>query len=125
MKEAMFKISDRVAKDTGGTGVVMEAIYSARNEAWLYEVVDDKTHDVGTFRESNLKAAPEKKYSMKISIDIAENVVIASLYEVCDPNMRPVAKGHGHIIHEGELGIAQAASYACMKLYKSMGGAKK
>jgi hypothetical protein len=61
---------------------------------------------------------------MHISIDIAENVVIASLYEVCDPNMRPIAKGHGHIIHEGELGIAQAASYACMRLYKSIGGKK-
>lgn len=46
----------------------------------------------------------------------------ATLYEEHDKIRTPLRRGHGHIIHDGELGIAQAASYACRRLYESLGG---
>ena len=34
-----------------------------------------------------------------------------------------VTRGHGHIIHEGTVGWAQACSYAIKKAYENMDGA--
>lgn len=121
MKKAKFRIGDRVR--CGTVDGTIADVFSG-NDSTAYGV-DFGRHGVSLYFEEELELIPEKKFSMQINIDIANNVVIASLYEVVDPNMRPIAKGHGHIIHEGELGIAQAASYACMRLYKSMGGDKK
>ena len=115
MREAKFKIGDRVKSVSNGTGEVKEALYSSLNDCWYYEVMECNTTSVCTIREGDLEMAPEK-------IDIADNVVIASLYEMDGDSITPLAKGHGHLIHEGELGIAQAASYACKRLYENLGG---
>ena len=123
MSEAKFKIGDRVRYFGDTTGVVSDILERKATPTYLYEVTSD-----GRERPSNCLLKEEdlelitKEYSMQIQIDIAHNVVIASLFEVVYPNMRPIAKGHGHIIHAGEIGIAQAASYACKKLYEILGG---
>lgn len=122
MNEAKFNIGDRVKDASGRTGEVMDAVYSRYWNAWSYEICDDETEAIETFKEDSLELAPSKEFSMDIKIDIANNVVIATMYETVGDVQRPIHKGHGHLIHEGEIGIAQAASYACMRLYKSMGG---
>jgi len=123
MSEARFKIGDRVesVKYEHIAGTVVDAFQSV-NSGWRYEV-EAKSGAMYFFPEDEIELKhPKVEYSMQIQIDIASNVVIASLYEVDGPNMRPIAKGNGHIIHEGELGIAQSASYACKRLYQSLGG---
>ena len=123
MKEAKFKIGDRVKPIHQDIVLeVMDAFYSIRSEKWFYEARCHETMTDGTYGEGNLEPAPAKEFSMDIKIDIANNVVIATLYESAGEVRKPIRKGHGHLIHEGEIGIAQAASYACMRLYKSMGG---
>ena len=124
MNEPKFKIGDRVKTVIRDdlTFEVMDAFYSIRCREWLYEVRDNETMTDGTYSEKNLELAPAKEFSMDIKIDIAHNVVIATMYESVGGVQKPIHKGHGHLIHEGEYGIAQAASYACMRLYKSMGG---
>lgn len=121
MSEAKFKIGDRVVTEVG-FGKVTDLMYSARKDEYTYEVCcDNNLTDL--FKEDELELVSEKKdYSMTIQIDIAKNVVIASLFEDDGYDLKPLAKGHGHLIHEGELGVAQAASYACKKLYESLGG---
>ena len=127
MNEAKFKIGDRVKPIHQDTVLeVMDAMYSIRCNKWFYDARESETMVSGTYMEDDLELAPEKKdYSMDIKIDIAKNVVIATLYESVGGVQKPIHKGHGHLIHEGEKGIAQAASYACMRLYKSMGGYEK
>ena len=123
MNEAKFKIGDRVKPIHRDIVLeVMDAFYSIRSEKWFYEVRDDETMTDGTYGEENLELAPAKEFSMDIKIDVANNVVIATMYESVGGVQKPIHKGHGRLIHEGEYGIAQAASYACMRLYKSMGG---
>lgn len=123
MNEAKFKIGERVKPIHRDIVLeVMDAFYSIRSEKWFYEVRDHETMTDGTYGEENLELAPAKEFSMDIKIDIANNVVIATMYESLGGVQKPIHKGHGHLIHEGEYGIAQAASYACMRLYKSMGG---
>lgn len=124
MTEARFKIGDRVklVQYPHTEGVVTEMYSNFATTNWMYEITTD--NDVSFYRhEGDLELVPEKKdYSMTVSIDIASNVVIATLYEETENSKSPLAKGHGHMIHEGDLGIAQAASYACKRLYQSLGG---
>ena len=121
MKEAKFKIGDLVKTNHIGIGRVTDVMYSDARELYTYEVTNDENVSE-LFFEFNLESAAQKDYRMAIEIDIAQNVVIASMYEKDGDNLRPLAKGHGHMIHEGELGIAQAASYACKRLYENLGG---
>lgn len=125
MSEAKFKTGDRVVAKNylGIEGVVADSMHSVIT-GWTYMVDADNGANF-YFREDDLELIPPKKdYSMDIKIDIANNVVIATLYESDGALTVPIKKGHGRLIHEGALGIAQAASYACMRLYKSMGGIK-
>ena len=123
MIEAKFKIGDRVTVwKSKLTGTVTAVYYNANPSSPVY-AVDVGEPAVELHFGDELKLVPEKKdYSMTIQIDVASNVVIATLFEVASPNMRPIAKGHGHLIHEGANGVAQAASYACKKLYENLGG---
>ena len=122
MREAKFKIGDMVETNWIGVGKVTDVMYSSSKDAYTYEVTNDQTA-AELFGEDELVLVPEKKeYSMSIQIDIAHNVVIASLFEKDGDNLNPLAKGHGHLIHEGANGIAQAASYACKRLYENLGG---
>ena len=117
--ETKFKIGDRVITEAG-TGRV-EDIYHSGVSCAYGVVVDGKGGML--FFESELELAPvEKEYSMEVKVDIAQNIVIATLYESVGGAQKPIKRGHGHIIHDGELGVAQAASYACRRLYESLGG---
>ena len=121
MKEAKFKIGDIVDTNWIGIGKVTDVMYSYSKDGYTYEVTNEEGA-VQLFAEEELEPVSKKGYSMDIKIDIASNVVIATLYEETDDSKSPLAKGHGHMIHEGATGVAQAASYACKKLYESLGG---
>ena len=117
MERAKFKIDDHVkSKDSCNIeGYVIDAMFS-ESTGWTYRV--QMNSQVFFQPEDNLELVNE--YSMEVKIDIAGNVVIATLYEDDGNTKTPLHKGHGHIIHEGEFGIAQAASYACYRLWKSV-----
>ena len=121
MSEAKFKIGDRVETNWIGTGKVTDVMYSSHKKAYTYEVTNEEGA-VHLFAEEELEPVAEKGYSMTIQIDVASNVVIATLFEETGDTKSPLAKGHGHLIHGGELGVAQAASFACKRLYESLGG---
>lgn len=55
----------------------------------------------------------EDEYSFFIDIVPEKNVVIAKM----NVNGKEIARGHGHVIHSGELGITQATSYAFKRIY--------
>lgn len=122
MEKAKFKIDDHVKTNDSMhiEGYVIDAMFS-ENTGWTYRV--QMNSQVFFQSEDNLELV--KEYSVDIKIDIADNVVIATLYESTGGVQTPLHKGHGHLIHEGEFGIAQAASYACYRLWKSMEGPKR
>lgn len=122
MEKAKFKIDDHVkSKDTSHIeGYVIDAMFS-ESTGWTYRV--QMNSQVFFQPEDNLELV--KEYSVDIKIDIADNVVIATLYESVGGVQKPLNKGHGHLIHEGEFGIAQAASYACYRLWKSVEVSKR
>jgi hypothetical protein len=54
--------------------------------------------------------------------DYLDNVVVARFYKIKGEEKTEITRGHGHIIHEGEIGVAQAASYALKRIYMNLGG---
>ena len=64
----------------------------------------------------------ESATEYKWDFEVLENVVVGIMYEVKGDLKTEIVRGHGHIIHEGALGIAQAASYALKKAYEKLGG---
>lgn len=68
----------------------------------------------------------ETKFKMDIKIDTANNFVTATLYEDCGEQiLKPITSSTGLICKDGVLGITQAASYACKRIYENFGGSYK
>lgn len=64
----------------------------------------------------------EASTEYKWDFEVCDNVVVGIMYEVKGDSKTEIVRGHGHIIHEGALGIAQAASYALKKAYEKLDG---
>ena len=135
-----FKIGDRVrirpydkmqseykvkafARVSGCDGAIVDIMYSTVKERYVYKVkLDgyDRTSkcefDEGCLDLIEEQEAPTYEYGF----DILENIVIARLYEVTADSRKEICKGHGHIIHDGVLGIAQASSWALKKIYQKL-----
>ena len=61
---------------------------------------------------------PPSRYFYKITY--LDNLVLVVLYEATGDGKKELARGHGHIIHEGAAGVAQAASYAMRGIWNQM-----
>ena len=118
-----------IAKNAGNDGEIVDKLWSAARDQMVYRIQFDgfdrfsKTDFVeGAFdRLSDLKA--RKTYTYEF--EFLEKVTVARLYEVdVDGNKTEIAKGHGHLIHDGALGIAQSASYALKRIYQDLNGGK-
>lgn len=115
--------SKGVAKLCGQKGVVIDKLYSESVSEYIYIVQFDGSKTCSTHRwvEAELWALNSTaEYSIEFTY--LENLVVARLYEVDDESKTEIGRGHGHIFHDGALGIAQAASYAMKKLYEKMNG---
>ena len=104
-------------------GEIVDIMYSTAKERYIYKVALDGfdraskcEFDDGCLDLIEEQEAPKYEYGF----DILENIVIARLYEVTSDSRKEVAKGHGHIIHDGVLGIAQASSWALKKIYQKL-----
>ena len=124
-----FKIGDKVKTNWFGTGTVTDVLYSPTNVAYTYDVSSEDDSESCMFKEDELEldgATVRKEYHVGIEVDPEQNLVVATLYEDTNGETTAVVeKSYGRLIHEGGFGIAQAASFACMKLYKKLGGFRK
>lgn len=119
MREAKFQVGDRVLAGNNRVGCeVMDCLYSTRADEWLYELRSDG-EDIGTYAEHNLELAPVKK-EYRIEMEVCDSVVICKLID--GTNGEEISRGHGHVIHLGDIGVAQAASYAARQMYIAMNG---
>ena len=112
------------AKCCGLTGEIVDTMYSNAYDKYIYRIHFDgqEARSRADFTEEALVLLQEDTATYRFETDIADdNVVIVIMYEDFeDGTSREVARGHGHVIHEGALGIAQATSYAMYRLYKRM-----
>lgn len=105
-----FNIGDVVTISASGVKGTIDDVLLSKGDGSLYYEVN------GTFYDpDDLEAVNDIEY--RYEINTADNsVVVAVLYEKVNGKETEVTRGHGHIIHDGVVGYAQAASYALKKI---------
>ena len=124
-QEIAFNIGDRVKVTgtayTGQTGAVEDVIYSQKAKNYLYTVRMDESNKVVNLLDHCIAREKEQELDeFEVEYDISNNVVIVMLYEIRQGYRVEVARGHGHLIHSGTVGFAQAFSYAARKAYEAL-----
>lgn len=109
------------AKVCGLAGTVTDKMYSAAYECDIYRITFEgqRYPSRSLFdAESLMPIVEELPPEYRFEIEQAGTVVVVRM--LCGDE--EIVRGHGHIIHEGILGIAQATSYALKKFYEKLGG---
>lgn len=116
--------NSRLGALSGNEGEVCDKLWSDSLSKYVYVI-----HFYGKakpspklFTEEMLEAIIAESAEYTYEFKFLGNVVLAVFYEEVGGIKREVARGHGHILHEGALGIAQASSYAMKKVYEKMNG---
>lgn len=118
-----FEIGDKVVHSNGRIGEITDRMYSEGMKKYYYEVkfLDYGQANSELFEEDDLqKYGDSAEYVHEI--EYLENLVVVRFYEVVDGKKTEIAKGHGHIFHDGAYGVAQAASYALKRISENLGG---
>lgn len=116
--------SKSVARLAGRKAEIVDKVFSEARDKGFYLLKVDGCKNVSTvcFTEEAFEAIEESEVTYRYEFEYLDTVVVARLYETKDGEELEVAKGHGHIIHEGVIGIAQASSYACKRIYEQLNG---
>lgn len=122
-----FNIGDRVRSFIyNKEGTVYDKLYSKKFDDYVYTICFDGSNypDSTPHTEENLECVcTANDYRWEVFM-ADRNVVTAVLYETIDGVEREVARNHGHVIHSGIIGIAQAASFAMKRIYVGMNDGK-
>lgn len=104
----------------GKDGEIVDKLWSGAKGCAIYKIrIDgyDRTSSID-FPETAFDLVSEiEKPSYEYQFEYLDKVVVARLYKVTETGKTEIAKGHGHIMHDGVEGLAQAASYALRKIY--------
>ncbi len=106
------------------SGVIEDKLYSNKQDDWMYIVKFDDSNApfMKPILGEDLESINQKEY--RYEVFQADNVMVAVMYEIDGDVEREISRGHGHIMHEGVIGVAQAASYALKRIYTGMNGGK-
>lgn len=110
-----------ISRISGQDGAIIDKMWSGAKGCTVYRLHLDgySVHSRVDFLDGSFDLISElEKATYEYEFEFAENLVIARLYEVKTDSRKMIARGHGHIFHDGALGIAQASSYALKRIYK-------
>ena len=116
-----FQIGDRVEipSKSNKIGIVSDIWHSIAKDKLMYAVEGENDDSFGLYREDQLKPAPLPiDYSFDAHID--GNVAVVTMTAKQGNRTWIYARGHAHIIHDGEVGMAQAISYAARRMFESI-----
>ena len=112
------------ARLCGKVGTIVDKLYSNCIESFVYIIKFDD-FDIPSkkmWTEDCFEHYTEVATTYHYEFDILNDVVVAKFYETKGDVKTEIERGHGHIIHEGAKGIAQASSYALKKIFEKMNG---
>ena len=113
-----------VARLCGKIGTITDKLYSKCIEGYVYTIKFDD-YDAPSkklWSEECFTHYEEPATTYHYEFDFLDNVVVARFYEVLGDEPTEIGRGHGHIIHEGAKGVAQASAYALKKIFEKMNG---
>lgn len=115
-----FEIGDKVivklGKGRSEHGTVYEVLNGRATDICLYGVTLESKEQVWVKPENIAPVHIEQVFSFEVDIPSENNIVIVKM--LADGN--EIARGHGHLIHAGAEGIAQAMSYACKSIWNDI-----
>ena len=127
IKETPYKWNQGKARLSGEEGLIVDKLYSEAHSRFIYFVHFDgyeKTSHA-QFDAESLELIKDEPITYCHEFEYLENVVLCKFYEVKGDTKTELIRGHGHILHEGALGIAQASAYALKKIWLKMEGKVK
>ena len=112
----------RKSTTAGKTAIIVDKMFSEAESKFFYRVrlEDEKVVRSSFFTDEDFVGESEDDYI--IEANILDNVCVIVVYKQENGERKEVSRGHGHRIHEGELGIMQALSYAMKKAYDKIKG---
>lgn len=116
-----FQIGDRVKipSKSNKIGTVADIWTSLAKAAVMYAVENEDDGYAGMYAEDQLEPAPlPTDYSFEANID--GNVAVVTMTAKQGNRTWIYARGHAHILHDGEVGLAQAISYAARRMFESL-----
>ena len=122
-----FEIGTKIINAYGETGKIVDRMYSEKEKEYYYGVTYDSREEdeVLLAKGDELREVNEtngEDYEAEASL--LNNVCVAIIYRKENGGKKEVSRGHGHIIHEGDLGVAQALSYAFKRAYEKLNNGK-
>lgn len=100
-------------------GAVSDIWSSLAQDRAMYEVTLEGTGNKGLYAENQLELAPiPTEYSWEAHID--GNVAVVTMTATQGDKTWIYARGHAHILHDGEVGMAQAISFAAKRMFESL-----
>lgn len=116
-----FQIGDRVKipSKANKIAIVKDIWSSLANAVLVYAVENEDDGYCGMYAEDQLELAPLPiDYSFEAHID--GNVAVVTMTAKQGDRTWIYARGHAHIIHDGEVGLAQAVSYAARRMFETL-----
>lgn len=115
-----FEIGDKVIvkveKGRSEHGTVFEVLNGRATDICLYGVTLESKEQVWVKPENIAPVHIEQVFTIEVDIPSENNIVIVKMMA----NGNEIARGHGHLIHAGAEGIAQAMSYACKRIWNDI-----
>jgi hypothetical protein len=115
--------SKAIARLCGKDGEIVDKLWSGAKGLTIYKIHFDGAErpSLVDFLSKAIDLVSElDKKTYCYEFDYLSNVVLVKFYEIGADSKTEIARGHGHIIHEGAIGIAQAASYALKKIHQNL-----
>lgn len=115
-----FQIGDRVKIPSKELhiGIVCDIWHSLIQDKLMY-AVDIEGGSRGLYAEDQLEPAPLPiEYSFTSTCE--NNVAVVCMMAKQGEKTWVCARGHAHILHDGEVGMAQAISYAAKRMFESL-----
>ena len=113
----------RKGNTAGEIGTIADKMYSEAESIFLYRIcIEGETRIRSAFytEEDFEHYIVETKQDYSIDCEILENLAVVRIYKDDDGEKKEIGRGHGHIFHEGDIGVVQAISYACKKAYEKL-----
>ena len=114
-----FQIGDRVKipSKANKIGTVSDIWHSLAKAVLMYTVENEDDGYCGMYGEDQLEPAPlPTDYRFEAHID--GNVAVVTMLATQGEKTWVYARGHAHILHDGEAGLAQAVSYAARRMFE-------
>lgn len=116
-----FQIGDRVKipSKSNKIGIVDDIWTSLAKAVIMYAVKNEDDGHFGMYAEDQLEPAPLPiDYTFEAHID--GNVAVVTMIATQGEKTWIYARGHAHILHDGEVGMAQAVSYAARRMFETL-----